>query len=1031
VRIQPDDRALTDYYAALDAAHKQGAEHEGNVRNAFERLLEVTAKGNNWTLVSEHSDTALTGRGIRYDGVLRDEFRLPHGWWEAKDSADDLNAEIRRKIDKGYSVKNTVFEDTRSAVLYQDGREAARTSLRDRDGLANLLSLFYSHTIAPFDNFDDAVKHFAGEIPHVAKALNERIQAAHKDNKKFQKAFDAFFELCKSALNPNLRRDAVDEMLIQHMLTERLIVRVFDVEHFAASNVIAHEIQTVITALTSKHFNYKAFLGSLDRFYDAIESAADSLATFSEKQAFLDNVYERFFQGYAVKVADTHGIVYTPQPIVDFMCAAVEEVLRDEFGLALGDPGVTVIDPATGTGNFVVNLLRRVPPQNLKRAYREQFFANEVMLLPYYIASLNIEHAYMELTGEYEPFEGICFVDTLDLAEGPQLRFDFMSEGNSERVARQKATEMMVIIGNPPYNVGQLNENDNNKNRKYDVIDKRVAATYVKDSTATLRMQLYDAYVKFFRWATDRLGNRDGIVCYVTNNSFVDQIAFDGMRKHLLEDFTRVYHLDLHGNVRQNPKLSGTTHNVFGIQVGVGITVAIRSSKHTERELFYRRVPEFWTKKEKLAFLDENVERDGKKNSLNTIEWKPIVPSETYNWLQLKNADEFQNHITLGSKETKAKRGSHVEAVFRTYSRGISTNADDYVYDFSTEVLATKAKNIVDDYRSQLARWLIEGRPNDVSAFLKVDEGVHKWIRNTKRTLLRGSQVSYDVDSIRLALYRPFTKRYHFFDRAFNEDIYQFPRIFPTPVAELENRVIAVTDLGSAKPFMTLISDRISDLHLVGAGASCQCFPFYVYDEDGGNRQENITNWALAQFQQQYGDGNIGKWDIFYYVYGLLHHPGYREKYADSLKRELPRIPFASDFWAFADAGLKLAELHLYYDTERIVTPYPLEYVWAEGKRPNWRVEKMRLSKDGTELVINDTLTLAGIPPETYDYKLGNRSALEWVIDQYRVKADKRSGIVSDPNRADDEQYIVNLVRQVVAVSVETVALVAALPAFE
>jgi predicted helicase len=217
----------------------------------------------------------------------------------------------------------------------------------------------------------------------------------------------------------------------------------------------------------------------------------------------------------------------------------------------------------------------------------------------------------------------------------------------------------------------------------------------------------------------------------------------------------------------------------------------------------------------------------------------------------------------------------------------------------------------------------------------------------------------------------------------------------------------------------------------VGAGASCQCFPFYVYDEDGGNRQENITNWALAQFQQQYGDGNIGKWDIFYYVYGLLHHPGYREKYADSLKRELPRIPFASDFWAFADAGLKLAELHLYYDTERIVTPYPLEYVWAEGKRPNWRVEKMRLSKDGTELVINDTLTLAGIPPETYDYKLGNRSALEWVIDQYRVKADKRSGIVSDPNRADDEQYIVNLVRQVVAVSVETVALVAALPAFE
>jgi len=1031
VRILPTDRALSDYYDALKAAHAQGAEHEGNVRNAFERLLETTARGNGWTLVSEHSDTALTGRGIRYDGVLRDEFRLPHGWWEAKDSADDLAGEIRRKIARGYTLKNTIFEDTRAAVLYQDGREATRADLRQPDQLANLLSLFYSHTIAPFDNFEEAVHHFANEIPHVAAELNQRIQTAHANNKKFQKAFEVFYALCQSALNPNLRREAVDEMLIQHMLTERLIVKVFDVEYFTNSNVIAHEIQKVITALTSRHFNYRDFLGALDRFYDAIETAADSLATFSEKQAFLDNVYERFFQGYAVKVADTHGIVYTPQPIVDFMCAAVEEVLRDEFGLALGDPGVNIIDPATGTGNFIVNLLRRMPPQNLKRAYQQQLFANEVMLLPYYVASLNIEHAYLELTGEYEPFEGICFVDTLDLAKDPhyhQEAMSFMNVENAQRVNRQKDAEMMVIIGNPPYNVGQLNENDNNKNRKYDVIDRRVAQTYAKDSRASNKNALYDAYVKFFRWATDRLGDRDGIVCYVTNNSFVDQLAFDGMRKNLLQDFTRIYHLDLHGNVRQNPKLSGTTHNVFGIQVGVGITVAIRSSKHTERKLFYSRVPEFWTKNQKLDYLADNVALEGRKNSLNTVHWQEVQPNESFDWIVPDNAEDFASFIPIASRETKSLKGLDAEAIFKIYSMGLQSNRDMWVYDFDVHTLSSEMARFIQFYNSELDRWKRAGKPADVDDFVSDDDTKIKWSSSLKQSLRSQQYVDFSDVNIRSCLYRPFTKQYLYYHPVVIHRPGLWKNIFPTPHTEDENRVICCVS-HSQIPFIAHIADSLADEGF--GGRHTECLPFYVYAEDGSDRQENITDWALAQYQTHYADHTIGKWDIFYYVYGLLHHPGYRTKYAGSLKRELPRIPFAPDFWAFSESGFKLAELHLYYDAAHIVAPYPLEYQWTPDKRPDWRVEKMRLSKDKMALTVNDTLTLAGIPPETFDYRLGNRSALEWVVDQYRVKTDARSNITSDPNRADDEQAIVDLVRQVVAVSVETVRLVAALPAFE
>ncbi len=357
--------------------------------------------------------------------------------------------------------------------------------------------------------------------------------------------------------------------------------------------------------------------------------------TFRDKQHFLNTIYERFFRGYSVKVADTHGIVYTPQPIVDFMWASVAEALETEFGLSLSSPGVNILDPCTGTGNFIVNLMRRVPRRDLPRMYSEQLFANEVMLMPYYISALNIEHAYLELTGKYEPFEGLCFVDTLDLAEDRQL--PMFAEKNTERVARQRRSPITVIIGNPPYNVGQLNENDNNKNRKYPVIDRRISETYAKDSKATNKNALSDAYVKFFRWATDRLDGRDGIVCFVSNNSFVDQIAFDGMRKHLVQDFTRIDHIDLHGNVRKNPKLSGTTHNVFGIQVGVGITLAVRCKG--EKRLRYHRVPEFWRKEEKLAWLNERK-----------VPWQVLKPDAAHTWLVPQNADQFAGFLPIDER---------------------------------------------------------------------------------------------------------------------------------------------------------------------------------------------------------------------------------------------------------------------------------------------------------------------------------------------------------------------------------------------
>jgi len=1015
VILKPTHKAVKTYYETLDKLAEQGVDHEMALRSAFQRLLEDAAKSVGLVFIPELGEE-IEGRTVRPDGTVRDRNHLPRGYWEAKDTHADLDAEIKKKKAKGYPLTNIIFEDTQTGVLYQSGQEYNRYDLSKPPELCALLNEFFSYEEPRIENFEKAVDGFKERVPELARALNEKIKDAHRDNERFKEAYAKFFEICQVSLNPNISRDAVDEMLIQHLLTERVMRKIFDIGDFRDRNVIAREVEKVITALASKSFSRHEFLKSLDRFYVAIEDAAGTIEDFSEKQHFLNTVYERFFQGYSVKVADTHGIVYTPQPIVDFMCASVEEVLKAEFGKGLGDRDVFIIDPATGTGSFIVNLLKRMHKRDLQRAYREQIFANEVMLLPYYIASLNVEHTYHELTGEYEPFEGLCFVDTLDLVKDRQTDL-FITEANTERIERESKAPITVVIGNPPYNIGQVNENDNNKNRVYPEVEKWVRETYARDSEASNKNALNDVYVKFVKWATKRLDNRDGIVCFITNNSFIENVAFDGMRKHLLNDFTSIYHVDLHGNVRQNPKLSGTTHNVFGIQVGVGITVAVKSRKHKKPSLFYNRVEEYWRKEEKYLWLQDNV-------SIKDVKWRNLKPDKRYTWLVPEHAELFESFIPIGTKEGKKLKDDEPETLFKNYGRGVATCRDSIVYGFDKGMLIERVKRFTENYNSEVDRYkrATEEEKKNIDEFVKYDK--IKWSRDLKLDLNRGNYAEFSLCKFRGSLYRPFTKRYLFFDRILNEEVYQFPSIYPNPNTEKENVVLIVPSLGSIQVAF-FISKYIVDLNFFAGSTPVQCFPFYVYDEDGSNRRENITDWALAEFRDTYSDYHIAKWDIFYYVYGILHHPAYRETFGDNLKRDLPRIPFAPDFRPFSKAGRELAELHLKYEESE---PYRLKWVENPDETPDYRVEKMRLNKDKTALKVNDYLTLADIPPEAFEYRLGNRSALEWVIDQYRVKEDKRSGIVSDPNRPDDPQYIVRLVEQVINVSIKTVEIVNGLP---
>jgi predicted helicase len=853
--LKPNHRRLAAYHDSVAEFEKLGVKHESAVRAAFQALLEdctaLVNKGreDKWKLVPEFSLKTKSGAKITPDGVLLDSFRLVHGVWEAKDTSDALDQEIRTKFKLGYPRANILFQAPERAVLVQDGEKILDRDISKPIGLVEILKQFFEYQPPEFDQWEKAVAEFKEQLPEIGRSLTDIIRREEKQNQTFADAFEQFVTLCRQSLNPNLRKEAVEEMLVQHLLTERIFRRIFGTPDFMQRNNIAQEIEKVVTALTSRSFSRDSFLKELNRFYKAIEDAAGTIPEFSEKQKFLNTVYEQFFQGFAVDRADTLGIVYTPQEIVDFILASVEEILRKEFGRELGDKNVHIIDPFVGTGNFMVNLMRRLPKTQLEYKYREELHCNEVMLLPYYIATMNIEHTFLEQIGKYEPFPGICLVDTFETAEKEQHEFPFFNPENTERVKRQKAAPIFVVLGNPPYNAHQVNENDNNRNRKYEEIDRGIRNTYVADSEATLTGSLGDPYIKAFWWASDRIRN-EGIIAYVSNDGFVEGIATDGMRKHLARDFNSIYVLDLGGNVRKNPKLSGTTHNVFGIQVGVSITLLVRHRKapSTTAAIHYHAVPVDWRREEKTRFLTS-------RHDLKGIKWNQLKPDYKNNWITSNLAHEFAEMLPMGSK--LSKQNADTAAVFRTYCNGAKSNSDAYVYDFDQTALVTRAKNMVGSYTTELARWRKEGRPKNLDGWLRVDESVLKWVRHTKKTLLRDQQISFDPKKVRVGLYRPFCLMNYYFEPALHEDLYLLDEFLPTEGLESENRLLCVNQT-QEKPFCSLLTNRIPNLVMAGGfGSTTQCFPFYRYDGGGGTRRENIPLSTLVRFQQHYDDEKI------------------------------------------------------------------------------------------------------------------------------------------------------------------------------
>jgi predicted helicase len=871
---------------------------------------------------------------------------------------------------------------------------------------------------------------WAKDIAKIAQTHITRIRTilGNPENTVEINAFENFLTGLRAHLNPSIGQDDAIEMLAQHLITKPVFDSLFEGYAFTEHNPVSLAMQSVLEVLQSHHLNKEA--DTLQLFYDSVKERVKGINNASGKQKITKDLYETFFQKAFPRMKERLGIVYTPIQVVDFIIHSADDALKQEFGVGLSDEGVHILDPFTGTGTFMVRLLQSglIQAEDLERKYQKELHANEIILLAYYIAAINIEETYHDLSQrDYEPFQGIVLTDTFQLAEGNTLQ-NSMSAENSERANRQKLNDIRVIIGNPPYSAGQSSENDNNQNLKYEQLDNRIRNTYAENSTGVNKNSLYDSYIRGIRWASDRIKDK-GMVCYVTNGSFLDANNMDGLRKCLTDEFSKIYCFNLRGNQRtsgETSRMEGGKIFDSGSRATIAITLLIKNPEHKGAcELFYHDIGDYLNRQQKLEIISNF-------KSINGISWQKLTPNENHDWINQRNV-EFESFVEISSKTNKVK-------IFDEYSSGVVTARDYWVYNFSQDSLADNVANMITFYNTQVSIYsqLCESKDNRSNVENVIDTNPKKisWSNYLKSLLERKLTTEYKENKILKSTYRPFCKQWLYFDNDLNDRRGQFPKIFPN--SSLENLVICVTGIGASKGFSTLIVDAIPNYHLHDTG---QCFPLYTYEkieieesglfdtpaESGYRKKENITDVMLSEFRTQYADVKISKEDIFYYVYGVLHSPEYKTRFASDLKKMLPRIPYAKDFWVFSVAGRDLAALHLNYET---IEPYTL--VEEISGSANFTVEKMKFPSkaDKSKIIYNGTITLSGIPPEAYEYVVNGKSAIEWIMERYAVTVDKDSGIKNNPNDwSDDPRYILDLVKRIVAVSLGSVAIVKGLPA--
>lgn len=903
---------------------------------------------------------------------------------------------------------------------------------------------------------------WAADVAKIAERHIAQISSLVANDGKARKAFDSFLRGLHKDINPSVTEAAAIEMLAQHIITQPVFEALFENYTFADNNPVSKAMNKIVRVLNEKidENDHR----SLEKFYDSVRTRAKDIDNAESKQKIVVELYDKFFSTAFPRVKEQLGIVYTPVEVVDFIIHSVEHVLREQFGRSMNDRDVKIIDPFTGTGTFITRLLQSgiIKPDNLEYKYRNEIFANEIVLLAYYIASVNIENTYHDLIAaaieptpeaSYTPFPGICLTDTFELGEQmysklkpKQKEMEGMETPfveNSKRVQRQLNSPITVIIGNPPYSAGQKSANDNAQNQHYPLLEEKLQISYVETGTATNKNAIYDSYIKAFRYATDRLG-KDGIVAFVSNGAWLDNNSFDGFRKSIEQEFAEIYVFNLRGNARtQGEQRRKEAGNVFdsGSRTPVSITLLVKKPHEGKAIIHYQDIGDYLSREQKLDIIR-------KAKSIATLPMDILHPNEHGDWINLRN-DSFSNFIQI---EPEKKFDQRQKSFFITYSCGVKTQRDPWCYNYSREIVDKVSREMVDYYNSQRKK-LCSGEIDGVD----FETNKISWTRAVLNDITKNKVYSKEDGCIVSATYRPFSKQNLFSYPPLNEMTYQIPRLFPTN--NHNNLVICIQGEGVPKEFSTLMANNIPDLGLIGSN---QCFPLYWYEERNGTqgslfddgkdryiRHDAVTDFILKRAREQYGP-KVTKEDIFYYVYGFLHCPSYRETFSNDLKKMLPRLPLVEkteDFWAFSKAGRELADLHLNY--EKVEAPKEVVIDWHNTLLHNvdtippeqlYRVEQMRFAKgaiggrekDMSTIEYNHFITLRNIPLRAYDYVVNGKSAIEWIMERYCDKVDKKSGIRNDANQWGIEhgnpRYPLDLLLSIITLSMKTLDIVADLP---
>lgn len=895
---------------------------------------------------------------------------------------------------------------------------------------------------------------WAKDVAIIAERQIERITFLIENKTDQRKAFDKFLAGLQKNINPSINERQAIEMLAQHIITKPIFEALFEGYSFEKNNAVSTAMQSMLEKLEGKSVAEES--DTLQKFYDSVRKRAEGIDNAEGKQRIIIELYDKFFKAAFPRMVEQLGIVYTPVEVVDFILHSVNDVLKKEFGRSISDENIHILDPFTGTGTFITRLLQSglINQKDLTRKYQQELHANEIVLLAYYIAAVNIENVYHDLADKetaYKPFEGIVLTDTFQMGEtdNGQMLFSETFPQNSERVERQKKAPVRVIIGNPPYSIGQKSANDNAQNQEYSKLDARIAECYAALSSAGLNKSLYDAYIKAFRWSTDRLDpEHGGIIAFVSNGAWLDANSTDGFRLAIEEEFSSIWVFNLRGNQRTSGELSRKEGGkIFGSgsRTPIAITLLVKNPKATNKKakIHYHDIGDYLSQQEKLSIVS-------KLKSVNNpdMRWRKLKPNRHGDWLN-QRSDVFGTFIPMASEK---KFDLKSQSFFVLNGPGVSTGRDSWVFNFNENSLEFRLKDSIEFYEKKRKAYkdAVILKPNlKVDDFIDIDLKKVSWTRALKRNIVNDIHLIYRSNEIVLAAYRPFTKVNFYSSRELSESPGLSKMFFPENKSK--NIIIALSSAGSNKGLGIIATDIIADYHLAG---DTQCFPLNYFEESNKNgpslfdatgdnefvRRDGVSDFILGRAKKQYGK-NVTKEDVFYYVYGILHSEDYRREFANDLKKMLPRIPLIEDvrdFWKFSKAGRQLAELHINYEE---VAPYAgVEVVGVNELGENdklYKVEKMRFPKrDQKETIIyNSKITISNIPEKAYEYVVNGKSAIEWIMDRYRVKTDKKSGITNDPNDWADElgnpRYILDLLLSIINVSVQTVDIVEGLPEME